>query len=244
MKTVKDVVAAYPDGWPNEGYMCVYDKVTNSYRFAGDDSAGHCDFYIICTREEYEQELAKTNTEQWYDYDKQEAISLPPVGVECEIRYLEHDWQEGLVIGESTYNKELIFEFKYGGLSFVKSDSKFRPLDYDKNKQKVVDLDWLIGSGIDCEFSDGSGTWYFDKLSEINHGGLLRGFRSERLGIDSQCRPRMNHKMVLTIEKYKLIPRDQFNIEVTNCMSLGFFIVEFLGLQDGYIYPYEKTATQ
>ena len=90
-------------------------------------------------REEYERELAKTNTVQWYDYDKQESISLPPVGVECEVIYQLDDspkWECGMVIGKSNYNKDLVFEFKSGGVSFVTSDSEFRPLDWNKNKER------------------------------------------------------------------------------------------------------------
>ena len=64
MKTVKDVVAAYPDGWPVDGSgldrmvngQSGYYIITTAHVFK---YVGNPELEIICTREEYEQEWLK-----------------------------------------------------------------------------------------------------------------------------------------------------------------------------------------
>ncbi len=173
MKTVKDVVAAYPDGnelpfkngqevfiaqintlagvvekryyvkqyWCHSGHQSEY--VTLGIIFDNKiDAENKCRELLGLPK----RMIAGTTSvnEQWYDYDKQQAISLPPVGVECEVIYQLDDspkWECGMVIGKSNYNKDLVFEFKSGGVSFVTSDSEFRPLDWNKNKEREEFID-------------------------------------------------------------------------------------------------------
>ena len=248
MKTVKDVMAAYPDGWPVEDNYIIKGhyiiSITHVFKHIGKP-----ELETICTREEYEQELARTNTDEWYDYDKQEAIGLPPVGVECEytLGYSGVWWKckvqyvvgcEGIVMKADHLGNE-----QYCSIYDLCRELRLRPLDYDKNKKKVVDLDWLIDSSIDCEFSELDSSWYIGKLQRLADD--TRPYHSANGENWTKLRPRMNHKMVLTDDQLKLIPEGfKYDIEQTHTIRMVYNIVEFIGMAEGYIYPYEKTATQ
>lgn len=56
------------------------------------------------------------------------------------------------------------------------------------------------------------------------------------------CRPRMNHKMVVSWEQYQLIPQDIFEVTkyLHSCVGGNDnIIVEFTGLRDGWKFSYE-----
>ncbi len=147
MKTVKDVVAEYPDGWPmngttnhvsdSAGYNVKTDALFtchSSYQYSNKDE------YKICTREEYERELAKTNSAQWYDYDKQETISLPPVGVECEVSNCGNDyiWCKVVFMGSSLC---VVNHKTHNEQHYHLSSVEFHPLDWNKNKVRDEFID-------------------------------------------------------------------------------------------------------
>ena len=177
---------------------------------------------------------------EWYDYDKWEMISLPPAGVECEWCSHNDGFYTKATILADIGNDDFVI-YAEGRKRIVKNPANFRPLDYDKNKQKVVNLDWLVRSGIDCEFMDGGDRWLIDKLFEIT---VDNQFASTSLSW-GKCRPRMNHEHVLNHWQIELIPDcflfRKFDVNCEN-HAIGYgesCIVEFTGLKDGYIYPYE-----
>lgn len=186
------------------------------------------------------------NISDWYDYENQSAISLPPVGVECEVNH-RGDWHKTYIIG-ITKNNAAIYDcdefddrFVFDGNSKV---NIFRPLDWNKNQVKTVSLDWLVGSGIDCEF-------ICDELTKI--AWLIKIDDGKHIYYDDhnrdwkQCRPRENHPMVLTDEQVNLIP-EGFDYElyaVNDREWVSLFLVEkglnnivtFKGLKGGWKYP-------
>ncbi len=139
MKTVKDVVAEYPDGWPSSGDKMVHVFPSGDMYFDDSFSTGARSF----TREEYERELAKTNTVQWYDYDKQESISLPPVGVECEVSNCGNDyiWCKVVFMGSSLC---VVNHKTHNEQHYHLSSVKFRPLDWNKNNERNEFIDECV----------------------------------------------------------------------------------------------------
>ena len=147
MKTVKDVVAAYPDGWPVKSGVVSY---RDGFIFHSNRDSVY-DGQKICTREEYEQELAKTNNAQWYDYDKQEAISLPPVGVEV---LLHNDNELTMSYGHTLMGESCevlaivedaaVLKSSFGKVCFIKE--LLKPLDWNKNKERDEFIDKCIST--------------------------------------------------------------------------------------------------
>ena len=156
MKTVKDVVAEYPDGWPmngatnhvsdSAGYNVKDDILFtchSSYQYSNKDE------YKICTREEYEQELAKTKDDEWYDYDKQEVIDgrhpikdeviQACIGAENGFKNVSY----ATTVNNGSFDAHLCYILGEG--SWFSAD--IRPLDYDKNKQR----DEFIGKCVDVQ---------------------------------------------------------------------------------------------
>lgn len=173
----------------------------------------------------------------WYDYENQKAISLPPIGIECEV---DHDgWHKTFIVGRSKCGSVVyecsefddIYSFDGNSSMFM-----FRPLDHDKHQIEIVSLDWLVDSGIDCEFSDDSMVdFIIGELDGISDSGS--NVYCNKKHWFSQCRPRMNHPIVLTDEQRNSIP-DYFNIK-TSLLENGLSIVTFKGLKNGYKYEWE-----
>ena len=65
-----------------------------------------------------------------------------------------------------------------------------------KPEAKIIPLEILIDSGIDCEFSDGidSKRWLIDLMTEIEGSREHYWYQSSRSSWKN-CRPRMNHDM-------------------------------------------------
>jgi hypothetical protein len=245
MKTIKDVIAAYPDGWPN-GDKCNLNAIGYNSR---DDLFFTCltpmyEFinvyeYFICTREEYEQALRESKVESkcdWYDYDKQEwnGKNIPPIG----LLVLLNGVTVSVVLHDNKILNQVCVRHQNGELSIPKV-CWLKPLDHDKHKVKTVSLDWLVDSGIDCEFSDGGNGWC---VSELNWFGD-DWYQDNFLDRWKQCRPRQSHPMVLTDEQVKLIPDgfdyDSWRHSKRDCYGI-FYIATFKGLKDGYKYDWEE----
>lgn len=91
-------------------------------------------------------------TDEWYDYDNQKAIGLPPVGVECEFLYRfgsSEKWSRGQIryVGVDLF-------VEYDGneeKAHFMENASFRPLDHNRKaeeeKKRVVDAAMKIASG-------------------------------------------------------------------------------------------------
>ncbi len=151
MKTVKDVVAEYPDGWPSNNPVCICNKDKDGFMFWWSGCVPYPDYYEVCTRKEYAQELAKTKNAQWYDYDKQQAISLPPIGVEV---LLHNDNELTMSYGYALMGKSCevlamvedaaVLKSSFGKVCFIKE--LLKPLDWNKNKERDEFIDKCIST--------------------------------------------------------------------------------------------------
>lgn len=77
----------------------------------------------------------------WYDYENQKALRLPPVGVECEVRYARlTDWCKALVLDNDTF---AYYENEHWEVMGLSSKIQFRPLDWNRKaeaeRKRVVD---------------------------------------------------------------------------------------------------------
>lgn len=105
---------------------------------------------VICTKEQFEQRVNQLKGEQtmtnWYDYNNQEMVSLPPVDTECEWSTTHSSqWGRCQII---SHNHLVIYSFsphgvRYDGLYMFedKTALSFRPLDWNKDegKNKLID---------------------------------------------------------------------------------------------------------
>ena len=119
-------------------------------------------------------------------------------------------------------------------------------------KKKIIDLQPLIASGIDCEFGDYGEKWHIGSLVCIHNS-----FRSNchfEAGLHDirweKCRPRMNHKMCHDGSK----PIEGFIVKAyfdrttagpcsTTEKNLHWphvKAIEYLDVEDGYAYPWEQ----
>jgi hypothetical protein len=86
------------------------------------------------------------NGADWYDYDNQKALRLPPVGAKLEFNHqTDKRWAAYFVVAEHHYRKDLIlapFE-SCGSLMYANELHRFRPLDHDRKakaeRNRVVD---------------------------------------------------------------------------------------------------------
>lgn len=259
MKTVKDVYAQYK-GWPRNDMTHVIVSDVNDISFitymGNPVVSGNA---LVYTREQYEQYKAEQESDvetkcDWYDYDKCDVIdiNLIPKGTEVELHndkqltmHYGHD-----LIGETCEvitiaDDVAVLRASIGKVCF--SADLIRPLDHDKHTAKVAPMDWLVGSGIDCEFSDNKECWEIGFLNRIDSD--TRPFLDNLSTFWKYCRPRMNHKHVLTDEQVKLIP-DCFEYtihQVYGCnngvtVRLIYNIVEFKGLKEGYKFAHEVNS--
>jgi len=86
------------------------------------------------------------NASDWYDYEAQKAVALPPVGEKVEFNYqTEKQWEIVFVVAHHHYRGDLIvapFE-RSGTLRYATMIDRFRPLDHNRKaeaeKKRVVD---------------------------------------------------------------------------------------------------------
>lgn len=113
--------------------------------------------------------------------------------------------------------------------------------DYEP-KIETVSLDWLAGSGIDCDFCDDGESWIIDRLDGIFNQNIEYKYVNTYSNC-KYCRPRQNQPMVLTDGQVKLIPEgfdyDSWCYSKRDCHGI-FYIVTFKGLKDGYKYEWEE----
>lgn len=90
-------------------------------------------------REVFSKESLKSITRNWYDYDKQKAVSLPTVGVQCEWKGLRGGmWVLCEVIDKYHSLEMVVFNIgeyrncKYEILDL--SATEFRPLDHNRKQ--------------------------------------------------------------------------------------------------------------
>lgn len=134
--------------WPDWGVdICVTDNFTMftngkglwRYTHATDGSNiknGNDQWKVIATRQPVEQ------CADWWDYDKLEAISLPPLDYECE--YSDSDfvgWRRCKYIGiNSRESKKFAVIFDSAKKEYVNNwtggDLKFRPLDHNRKAEQ------------------------------------------------------------------------------------------------------------
>ena len=118
-------------------------------------------------------------------------------------------------------------------------------------KKKIIDLQPLLNSGIDCEFSDDFEDWHIGGLIGIHTSSHnKRQFYEDYLESNwGHCRPRMDHKMFYNGEK----PIEGFVVRVyfggKSAILTGYVgdsygphvrAIEYLRVEDGYAYPWEK----
>lgn len=139
-----------------------YQRLDSNHGFIGE---------FVCTKDEFQQRarelgylhaptVKESLPDEWYDYDNQKAIALPPVNelVEAAIPHTNGRgeqsviWIEGLVIAHHKI-KENVYSW------FVEPDNgfyppnvlQFRPLDWNRKaeaeKKRVVDAAMKIASG-------------------------------------------------------------------------------------------------
>lgn len=87
----------------------------------------------------------QTDSGEWYCYETQKALRLPPVGVECEVRYARlTDWYKALVLDNDTFAYYQNDRWEVMDLS---SKIQFRPLDWDResaDRYKVIDAAFAV----------------------------------------------------------------------------------------------------
>jgi len=126
-----------------------------------------------------------------------------------------------------------------------------------KPAKKIIDLEPLIESGIDCEF------WNQDLSILIPYRTINGLGQIGRSPINSpqyytslhchpwdKCRPRMDHKMfyvgLIPIAGFVVrVYSDSVNFTVVNTSDntiywAGVTAIEYLGVEDGYAYPWEQ----
>ncbi len=93
-------------------------------------------------------------TDEWYDYDNQKAIALPPVGVECLTWFDDGKecWQKCKVLALSPYEQDHMAVSLIGRYDRKLIWSQdFKPLDHNRKaeaeKKRVVDAAMKIASG-------------------------------------------------------------------------------------------------
>lgn len=118
----------------------------------------------------------KNTGHDWYDYDKQHAIDLPPVGMECEFKHknAQPDWARPDFCRTTPvfFGEELaVFKDKFGHETVGGHENYlFRPLDWNRKandeKQKFVEDANSVFNVIGNENSCGHLIGLFEKLYE------------------------------------------------------------------------------
>ena len=177
----------------------------------------------------------------WYDYDSKGTFECPKDRCELEV-YRNAVWQKATFIGKDVDNETNVYQL-HDTREFLSciNANYICPLDWNKNQKKVVDLSLFVNSGITMEVSFNRDQWHVSELTGITPVKL---FEVTTGALWQYCRPRMNHLMVLTEEQVDMV-QGKFKVEYHQSITgkLGDFerryVVKFLGLQDGYCYPWE-----
>ncbi len=168
MKTVQDAVKEFPDGWPFDGHYSIVEcvkvygggfKVGDLDTHYNDDDGELNDYWrYVCTREEFEAEVARVeriadeqkevleaaglvDKSEWYDCENQKALSLPPVGSKVQL-YNEVGLEYG--IDHLNGEVEIVHNLEDEGVSVVRLSwglgcfdmTHLRPVDFNKNKAR------------------------------------------------------------------------------------------------------------
>ena len=195
----------------------------------------------------------------WYDYDNQKRVGLPTKGEQVELKY-KGEWYISTWV-DSYDTGECLLMFlvdNQNNKGVCGNFNEIRPIDWNKNAKKPVDLSWLENSGIDVEF----GLFTGDESKWVLIGALSNG--SDR----NHERPRLNHWFSTHQVSHTAIP-EGFDIEyiicvadvldnehgtvdqtkVSNDLSDHFDpdvdkLVAFRikGLRNGYVWPWELSA--
>lgn len=150
----------YPTGGkrPDLAYDVVVDiRISELDVLSGDECVSEWDWDVVLsfriTDQRYKPSdtsyldaptVKESLTDEWYDYDNQKAIALPPVGVECEVNS-SIGWVECsiLAMGSCKDNGSTLFWQAKHDCGAYYSVSKFRPLDHNRKaeaeKKRVVD---------------------------------------------------------------------------------------------------------
>ena len=140
--------------------------------------------------------------------------------------------------------------FKAAGPNLNSLVGDYRP---KPAKKKIIDLQPLLASGIDCEFKDAEyDTWRVIGPLSCTFSTVKSPYQRKTSTVAwEQCRPRMNHKMLYNGEK----PIEGFVVRVyfgpcSSAILTGYVgdsygphvrAIEFLEIEDGYAYPWEQT---
>jgi hypothetical protein len=113
------------------------------------------------------------NGADWYDYDNQKALRLPPVGAECEISYTTNEyWHKCIYRGETRIGTHIV-EWLGGGVDSFGGLAIFRPLDHDRKAKAKSERKRVVDAAYDEAIKAGCvdfGQW----LSHLYDKGFLK----------------------------------------------------------------------
>ncbi len=91
----------------------------------------------VCVDRNSKWERVVVNSEDWYDYENQKALRLPPVGVE-----VTYDGSKYFVVAHHFSRNDIVIAapFKDSGNLKYLNWQKFSPLDYLFNKDSLIKL--------------------------------------------------------------------------------------------------------
>lgn len=110
------------------------------------------DSNFICSQEEFEQRKKEREMENnnWYDYDKNCNVALPPVDTVCEYTLSDgRTWYKCKVISHNNLVLDCphLESMDNNGLQVLHTDAdtvKFRPLDWDKLSKRKQAINYAI----------------------------------------------------------------------------------------------------
>lgn len=179
-KTVKDAVDYFEWGWPYANPSMVYNYYLKEYDSWGSESDGALntwDWQFVCTRKEFEQEVERQTKSQvsadWYDYDKQEAISLPPVGTECEA-YVPQciEWAKISVVAHD--KSRAIWNNGRSSATYIGSVAcNLRPLDWNRKQLQQEEIKHKTSHAALKAFEDFEGN-FLQSFEHLYNIGALK----------------------------------------------------------------------
>lgn len=149
-----------------------YQRFISNHGFIGE---------FVCTKDEFQQRarelgyldaptVKESLTNEWYDYDNQKAIALPPVGTECEAFLMDtsykNAWFKVEVIKNHLDRECACMRIENRGLTWCNT---FRPLNWNRKaeekKKRVVDAAMAIA--VDAHMTE-------DILGSLYDAGYLK----------------------------------------------------------------------
>lgn len=207
-KTVADVVGHFDGKWPMEWN-------TTQIGWDGSNYTDGMDGTIICNFAEFD-DYVKAQKEE-YKNNWHERGEFPPVGVECEITCSEHGYTNGMILGRSEYNNELVIVTEKYGLTFHKQSHQFRPIQ----KPKKIDMSKFAWTSILMR-SRRDNALFFDSC-----GGYM---------IDEDATPRLNYWNAVKNITEKPVWLDGFDVTVREVISNG----EIIQHSSNYVISWSK----